>query len=117
TPVFFGDTFTTPTLSSNTTYFVRSVSTVACPSALVPVSVLFNPPPTTPTMTGATICASQNATLSVNSPQGGVTYRWYTQAVGGTSVFSGTSRVLSGLAADTTFFVEAFALPNCTSGR
>ena len=44
--------------------------------------------------------------LTVTNPVAGVTYRWYTSASGGTSVFTGTSYQTPAVTASTTYYVE-----------
>lgn len=75
------DTYTTPNLSSNTTYFV-SVSDTFCESQLASVDVTIGTPPAkplissniTPVGNAITVCSSNTLTLS--APNGFASYAW-----------------------------------------
>ncbi|WP_205501493.1 gliding motility-associated C-terminal domain-containing protein [Rufibacter psychrotolerans] len=72
--------------------------------------------PLPPTVTGLTICEGQPATLTVSGSATDLTYRWYTQATGGTPLFTGTSFTPSpDLTSTTTFYVEAVSGFSCVS--
>lgn len=53
------------------------------------------------------ICAGNTATFTVSNARAGVTYNWYTAAVGGTLVHTGISYTTDPLTATTTFYVES----------
>ncbi|WP_343689771.1 gliding motility-associated C-terminal domain-containing protein [Chitinophaga sp.] len=59
-----------------------------------------------PVVTGDTVCAGNRATLLATGPSN-VSFRWYTTAVGGTSIFTGTSYQTPALNTTTTYYVEA----------
>lgn len=75
------DTYTTPSLSSNTTYFV-SVSDTFCESPLASVDVTIGTPPAKPLISSniapvgnaITVCSSNTLTLS--APNGFASYTW-----------------------------------------
>jgi large repetitive protein len=52
-----------------------SINTIGCPSALTPVTVTVNPVPVV-TVTNATVCAGQQATLTASSTVPGGTFTW-----------------------------------------
>ncbi len=75
--------FTTPILTSTTTYFV-SINNGTCESARTQVSATIStsPPPTT---TGASACAGNTFTLTASGGANGQ-YKWYTVSTGGTAI-------------------------------
>jgi hypothetical protein len=74
-----GNSFTTPALTQNATYYVACVSTTAaqCKSTGTKVAVTINPNPT-PSVNDATICEGESATLTVTNCSG--TVSWNTGA-------------------------------------
>ncbi len=115
-----GAVFTTPTLLANATYYVEaSVGSCTSPGrARVDVQVGSAPnPPANVTAASGLICAGATTVLTVNNPDAAVTYRWYTTATGGTSLYEGISYTTSALATTTTFYVEAVSIAGgCVSG-
>jgi gliding motility-associated-like protein len=110
-----GATYTTPALTATTTYYIE-VSRANCANPTrVPVTVTVIPAVATPTLaTVAPVCAGSPAVLAVNNPQPGITYRWYTDAVGGTPVLTDTVFVTPALTANATYYLEA-SNGNCTA--
>lgn len=108
-----GETFTTPALAATTTYYIE-VSKAGCANALrIPVTVTVTAAPTAPVLAAVLpVCYGSTASLVVNAPGAGVSYNWYTQPAGGTSVFTGTTFVTPALTANTIYYVEA-ANPGC----
>lgn len=101
-----GSSFTTPVLSSTTTYYVQAQG--SCESSTrTPVSVTIIPPVTTPVINNVTVCPGSPASLSVQSPVPGVTYRWYNSAAGGSLVFTGTTLSIASSVSSLTYYVEA----------
>ncbi len=80
TLLFTGASYTTPALTSTTSYWV-SVTSGACVSARIEVVVTVNPLPIASATAGGavTFCAGGNVTLTA-SPSSGVTYQWYKDA-------------------------------------
>lgn len=111
-----GTTFTTPTLTSTTTYYVEAVNATNCISAArTTVTVTVTNLPTAPAASGATICSGSTATLSVTSPQAGFTYKWYDAATAGNLLGTGNSFVTPALSSPTTYYVEAVSPGGCIS--
>jgi gliding motility-associated-like protein len=110
-----GGTFTTPALTATTTYYIE-VSKNGCANPVrVPVTVTVTPAVANPVVaTIVPVCTGATGVLSVNNPQTGITYRWYTTATGGTPVFTGETFVTPALTANTTYYLEA-ANGSCTS--
>jgi gliding motility-associated-like protein len=114
TEIFTGQTYTTPSLTSNTTYYVQNFEN-GCPSASVPVTVTVITPPVSPTVSGTTICSGQTATLNATAPNG-ATFAWYTAASGGTALFTGNPYPTPALNSNTTYYVESQA-GSCSNAR
>ncbi|SHG90218.1 Ig-like domain-containing protein [Pedobacter caeni] len=113
-----GETFTTPALTATTTYYIE-VSKAGCANTVrVPVKVTVTAAPTAPVLaTVLPVCYGSTASLAVNAPGAGVSYKWYTVSTGGTSIFTGSTFVTPALTANTTYYVEA-SNPGCgTSTR
>lgn len=103
--------FTTPTLNTNTTYYVQAMNgTCAGPRTAVTVTV--NSIPANPTIAGASICSGNDATLTATAPGG--TYAWWTASSGGTSLGTGIAYNTGTLTATTTYYVET-TLNGCKS--
>lgn len=104
-----GATFTTPQLTTTTTYYVEAVRTGCTDaSARTKVVVNVNTVPVAPTVTNPdiTICQGSTATFAVQAIVG-VTINWYTAATGGTPVFTGDSFTTGPLSATATYYAEA----------
>ncbi|WP_185960400.1 Ig-like domain-containing protein [Pedobacter westerhofensis] len=110
-----GGTYPTPTLTATTTYYIEVSSNGCANPARVPVTVTVTPAVSTPVLaTVAPVCSGATGVLSVDNPQAGITYRWYSTATGGTAVFTGETFVTPALTANTTYYLEA-SNGNCTS--
>ncbi|WP_443945859.1 putative Ig domain-containing protein [Pedobacter sp. AW1-32] len=116
--LFTGTSFTTPVLTTNTTYYVLAVGTGGCNNAggRVMVTVTVNARPQTPTVASSTVnvCTGNAAILSVTNAVGTATYNWYTTAMGGTPVGSGSTFTTPAVTANITYYVEA-ASGSCIS--
>ncbi|MEY4594755.1 MAG: hypothetical protein RIQ47_1165, partial [Bacteroidota bacterium] len=99
-----GSSFTTPILSSSTTYWAEAAP--ACPSVRVAVQAIIGSPAANPSVTNTTVCGSGNATLSATpvNPQDPIS--WYTAAVGGTLVGTGANFITT-VSSTTTFYAVA----------
>ena len=120
TPLFTGASYTTGVLTDTTVYYVEAVSSTGCEATQrTPFTVNVIEAPVTPVLTNnpTTICAGTTAVLSVQSPQAGTSYNWYTAATGGTTLFTGPSYTTIALTRDTVYYVEATSSTGgCTSG-
>ncbi|NQX53498.1 gliding motility-associated C-terminal domain-containing protein, partial [Pedobacter panaciterrae] len=122
TLLFTGEEFTTPTLTTNTDYYVLAVSASGCGNATgrTKVTVTVSPKPQTPIVVSAVVdaCIGTPAVLSVSSPQtNGVTYKWYTTPIAGTAVGTGTSFTTPAITTTTTYYVEASTASCVSTGR
>ncbi|MBL7889860.1 MAG: HYR domain-containing protein [Bacteroidia bacterium] len=107
-----GTSFTTPSISSTTTYYVDATSGTCTSSPRIAVVATVN---TTPSITGTTdasICDAGTVTLGATASAG--TINWYDASVAGSLVGSGTSFTTPSIGTTTTYYVEV-ADNGCTS--
>ncbi len=97
-----GNSFTTPSISTTTTFYVESVNG-SCTSVRVPVVATVNTTPTITSTTDATVCGQSGGTLFATASAG--TVYWYNVASGGSAITTGTSLSVSG--GSGTFYAEA----------
>ena len=107
TSVFTGVTFTTPALTATTTYYVEAVSASGCPSPSRAAVVVTVQPLPQVTAQGTSVCPGSTATLTATSDVAGATLNWYTDALGGTPVFTGSTFTTPALNSNTAYYVEA----------
>ncbi len=107
-----GASFTTPSLTSTTTYYVESVNGV-CSSARSAVIATVNTTPSITATTPATRCGAGTVNLSVTASAG--TVFWYSASSGGTALSAGSS-YSSSVTVTTTYYAET-TLSGCTSPR
>jgi gliding motility-associated-like protein len=101
-----GASFTTPPITTSTTYYVQT-TVGGCTSNRTPVSVFLSGKPT---VTGATVCAGNVATLMAT---GGDTFTWY-DAPGGNIVGNSADFTTPVLNATKTYYVVVSS-NGCTS--
>lgn len=114
TAIFVGSIFTTPSISTTTTYYAETTSAQGCTSVRIPVVATVNAMPTITTTTPATRCGLGSVTLQATASVG--TTIWYNVPVGGTPLATTNSFVTPSISATTTYYVEA-SLGSCTSTR
>ncbi|WEK18363.1 MAG: gliding motility-associated C-terminal domain-containing protein [Candidatus Pedobacter colombiensis] len=108
-----GPTYTTPTLTGSTTYYVQTTVN-GCTSTRTAVNVVVNPIPAAPTATGITICSGNAGVLTATAPGGN--YEWYTAISGGTLLSSNDTFTTPALLATTTYYVQT-TVNGCISPR
>ncbi len=113
TSLFTGSSFTTPSISMTTTYYVSSISG-SCTSDREPVTATINTLPTITSTTPASRCDSGTVTLMATASSG--TLSWFSDATSGTALGTGTSFTTPVLTTTTSFYVES-ANGSCTSNR
>jgi gliding motility-associated-like protein len=98
-----GNTYTTPTINSSTIYYADA----GCESNRKSVTATINITPTTPTATLPTVsrCGAGSVTLEAISNIG--TISWFTTAIGGTSLYTGTNFLTPVISANTTYYAQA----------
>jgi len=108
-----GTSFTTPSISSTTTYYAESVNG-SCTSTRIPVIATVNTSPTITSTTPDTICSGDTFTIAATASAGNLA--WYNVATGGTVQGTGGTYSLTNLNASATFYVQATA-GSCQSAR
>jgi len=108
--LFTGNSFATPNLTANTTYYVEA-GIGSCSSATrTAVTVTVNPLPAAPVAASSNVViqSGQTATLQVSSPDSNVTFDWYTVPTGGAAVATGTTTYTTPiLTGNQTYYVTA----------
>jgi hypothetical protein len=109
-----GTVYTTPTLTSNTSYYISTISN-GCESARAVKTVTVNPLPSQPVNLSSTI-GLQNNVCSGNIAEFyvGTNCNWYTSATGGTSFLNSNSYSTPTLTTTTTYYVDR-TVNGCTS--
>lgn len=97
-----GSTFTTPTISLTTTYYVDAG--IGCNSPRVAVLATVNPIPSNPTSSDVARCNSGSVTLTASSPE---QIYWYSAATGGTLLFTGATFTTPTISSTVTYYAEA----------
>ena len=115
--------YSTPGLTSNTTYWVRRVGASPCSNTTAGVSklVTVNTAPTAPTsITGTTTICNGNTTMltaSGGSENSGCTYEWGTGSVVGSNIISGATNAnytTNTLTTNTTYWVRRVGITPCS---
>ncbi len=107
-----GTAFTTPSISTTTTYYVDAVNSGCTSASRTAVIAAVN---TTPTITGTTPaghCGTGTVTLGAAASAG--TINWYAASTGGPSLGTGVSFTTPSISTTTTYYVDA-SNGNCTS--
>lgn len=99
-------TFTTPALTTSTTYYVANNSG-ACEGSRTPAVVTVNLSPSSPTVNNVSVCSGLTATLTASGGAAGQ-YRWYTVPTGGTAISGEVSSSITTptLTTSTTYYVS-----------
>jgi hypothetical protein len=102
-----GNTYTTPNLSGNSTFYTES-GAAGCRSPRIPVNVIINQTSSVSTVSGYG-CGSGNIFLSAASNAPADSVFWY-DAIGGNVVGTGNSFVTPLIQSSTTYYVQAHAI-------
>ncbi|CAD0002632.1 lectin [Flavobacterium salmonis] len=106
-----GNTYTTPTINTTTTYYADA----GCEINRKAVVATVNKTPDTPTVYSPVYrCGAGTVTLQAASNMGVI--NWFTTSTGGTSVYTGNNFTTPGISANTTYYTEA-SDSGCTSNR
>ncbi|MDR7212369.1 gliding motility-associated C-terminal domain-containing protein [Flavobacterium piscis] len=113
------NSFSTPALTSNTTYYIGVTRAAGCESnERVPVVInVSNPVAPVISNVGTLICSTgttQQTTLSLINPIPGTTYSWFNVSSGGTALASGNTYAPTVPLGTTSFYVEA-SIGSCLS--
>ena len=98
-----GNSFTTPTITATTTYYVDA----GCEANRKPVTATVYPTPATPVAAQPTYfnCGPGSVTIEASTNIGFI--NWYTESTGGTSLFTGNSFKTPTVSTNTTYYAEA----------
>jgi hypothetical protein len=112
------NSFTTPSISTNTTYYAQTRNTTTgCVSATrTAVTATINPGPAAATAVDGSRCGTGTVALSVSGVPSGTTIDWYAAATGGTVLTGGTgtsSYTTPSISATTTYYAQT---RNSTTG-
>lgn len=103
--IFTGDTFTTPVLNSNATYYVASSNNGCTSTSRTLVTAVVNAIPSNAVVsTPAAICAGTSTSVIANTTTG--TRSWFTTVTGGTSLSSSDTLVTGTLNSTTVYYVQ-----------
>ncbi|MEJ8802188.1 Ig-like domain-containing protein [Pontibacter sp. H249] len=107
-------TYTTPIISSNTTYYVSIRNASGCESSRTPVTAYRHPGTISamPSATGSR-CGTGQVILTATGAPAGATYRWYTNASGGTPIATGTTYTTPSLGDNTIYYVSIVSISGC----
>lgn len=101
--------FTTPSLSATTTYYVSSISEYGCESDRTSVTATINGLPQAATVTPNSRCGAGTVELSATVGTDGDQCRWYANAEGGEVLSTGNSFVTPNLETTTTYYVSSYS--------
>jgi len=115
TLLYTGTSFTTPTISSNTTYYAETYnSSTSCKaSTRTAIVAIVDPIPAVATGSDNSICGPGTVILSASPGTNGNTIRWFNSLSGGTLLHMGTSYTTPNISVSTTYYAETF---NTTTG-
>ena len=107
-----GGTFTTPSISSTTTYYVDCTVNTCVSATRSATTATITPIPSAPTGTGASRCGTGTVSLSASGCAG--TYNWYAASTGGASLGTGTAFTTPSISSTTTYYVDC-TVTGCAS--
>ena len=108
-----GTSFTTPSISATTTYYVETTN-ASCTSSRTAVIATINTTPTITATTPASRCGTGSVILGATSSVGGGIPFWYANPTGGTALATTNSFTTPSISATTNYYVEA-SNGTCTS--
>ena len=108
-----GTSFTTPSISTTTTYYVDATASGCATTSRTSVVATVNTTPSISGTTPATRCGTGTVSLGVTASAG--TINWYNASTGGASLGTGTSYTTPSISSTTIYYVDATA-NSCTSG-
>ncbi|MDC6384616.1 DUF6443 domain-containing protein [Muricauda sp. SK9] len=105
-----GTSFTTPSLSSTTSYYAESYNTLTYCKATTRklIQAVINPIPATAGGNNVARCGPGTVTLTATVGSGGNTIRWYSAASGGTLLHTGTSYTTPSISSTTSYYAQSY---------
>ncbi|MBS1571103.1 MAG: T9SS type A sorting domain-containing protein [Bacteroidetes bacterium] len=113
TLLYTGNSFTTPSISTTTTYYAEAYNGCTASTRTAVVATIN----TIPTITANNVesCGPASLTLTANPSAG--TVKWYDAATGGTELGTGTTYTTPNIITTTTYYAETTSSQGCTSVR
>jgi hypothetical protein len=102
TLLFTGASYTTPSISTTTTYYVETGNT--CRSSRISVQAIVNSAPAAPTASDVSRCGTGTVTLNATSS---ATINWYSASSGGTFLGTGATYTTPSINSTTIYYAEA----------
>ncbi|MEZ7504616.1 T9SS type B sorting domain-containing protein [Flavobacterium sp. Arc2] len=109
-----GSTFTTPSISTTTTYYAEAIADGCTSLSRTAITATVNNSPTITATTASSRCGSGSVILEANPSTGNV--NWFDVAIGGSPIFTGNSFTTLALNTSTTYYAEAVS-NGCKSNR
>ncbi|MCM0664802.1 gliding motility-associated C-terminal domain-containing protein [Flavobacterium tyrosinilyticum] len=109
-----GESFTTPSLSTSTSYYVDATENGCTTPTRTEVKATINTVPTINSTTEGSICGSGSVKLTATASTG-ATINWYADPTSSTVLGTGTTFNTPTLTATTTYYVGAVTSSGCTS--
>ena len=110
-----GTSFTTPSISTTTTYYVDATNNGCTTASRTPIVATVNQTPTITGTTPGSRCGTGTVSLGATASFG--TINWYAASTGGTSLGTGTSFTTPSISTNTTYYVDATYNGNTTPTR
>ncbi|MFB3390248.1 beta strand repeat-containing protein, partial [Flavobacterium sp. LAR06] len=107
-----GTSFTTPSLSTTTSYYVDATENGCTTATRTEVVATINTLPTINSATESSRCGAGTVTLNATASTG-ATINWYAASTGGTSLGTGTNFTTPSLSSTTTYYVGATSAEGC----
>ncbi|WP_264552303.1 gliding motility-associated C-terminal domain-containing protein [Flavobacterium sp. N2038] len=109
-----GPSFTTPSLSATTIYYVDATSNGCTTASRTAVTATVNTSPTINSTTEDSRCGAGSLTLKATA-SAGATINWYADPTGGTPLYTGANFTTSSLSVTTTYYVGATSTAGCNT--
>ncbi|MFQ3173205.1 MAG: gliding motility-associated-like protein, partial [Flavobacterium sp.] len=106
-PLASGTTFTTPNISSTTTYYVDAIANGCTSTTRTPVIATVNVSPTVSSTSPSSVCGSGSGTLGATASAGNI--NWYEVPTGGAPLSTGNSFTTPSINSTTTYYAEAIS--------
>ncbi|UEG49097.1 gliding motility-associated C-terminal domain-containing protein [Ferruginibacter lapsinanis] len=115
TQVATGTSFSTPSLTSTTDYFVTETNSASCVSASTKVTATISSIPNAPTGKDADRCSAGVVTIGATPSNGANTIKWYSNAGLTTQVGTGSSFTTPSISNTTSYYATETNTAGCTS--
>ncbi|MEA9415909.1 HYR domain-containing protein, partial [Flavobacterium sp. PL02] len=110
-----GTSFTTPSLTTTTTYYVDATDNGCTTATRTAVKASINTRPTINSTTEASSCGTAALTLKATASTGADTIRWYADPVSEQVLGTGAEFITPNLSTTTTYYVGATTTEGCTT--